>query len=77
MNTPYPLPSHKPYTPVRVHQLFRAAGITLAQWATSNGYKPQDVYLVTGGRVKARHGRSHDIAVKLGLKLPVEKLNAA
>ena len=51
--------------------------MTIAEWAVANGYKPRDVYQVTGGRVKARHGRAHEIAVKLGLKLPVEKLNAA
>lgn len=76
MNTPYSLPSHKPLTADRVHQLFTAAGITLAQWAIANNYKPRDVYLVTGGQIKARRGRSHEIAVKLGLKLPVEKLTA-
>lgn len=76
MNTPYPLPSTKAYTPARVHELFAAAGMSLAAWAEANGYKPQDVYLVTGGRVKARRGRSHEIAIKLGLKLPVEKICA-
>ena len=76
MNTPYPLPSHKPLTADRVHQLFAAAGITLAEWAIANDFEPRHVYLVTGGQIKGRRGRSHEIAVKLGLKLPVEKLTA-
>lgn len=75
-NTPYPLPSHKPYTSDRVRQLLSATGTTLAEWAVANGYKPRDVYQVTGGRVKAHHGRAHEIAIKLGMKLSVEKLTA-
>ncbi|WII93154.1 DNA-binding protein [Kingella negevensis] len=43
-------------------------GKTLADWARENNYTPRDVYLVVGGQNKARYGREHEIAVKLGLK---------
>lgn len=76
MDAPYPLPSHKPYDAKRVHELFNAAGISLSSWARQNGYQPSQVYLVTAGRVKASRGISHEIALKLGMKLPVEKICA-
>lgn len=55
-------------TPEQVKANFEREGKTLAQWARENGYKPRDVYLVTGGLNKAKYGKGHEIAVKLGLK---------
>ena len=52
---------------------FAKEGKTLAQWARENGYKPRDVYLVTGGLNKAKYGKGHEIAVKLGLKEKVSE----
>ena len=55
-------------TPEQVRQRFRSQGKTLNQWALENGFKPIAVYRVMGGIDKGNYGRSHEIAVKLGLK---------
>lgn len=52
----------------KLKENFAKEGKTLAQWARENNYKPRDVWLVVGGQNKARYGRGHEIAVKLGLK---------
>lgn len=76
MNAPYPPPTRKPYDGARVRELFRASGLSLAEWAKANGYTAAQVYDVTGGQLKGVRGRSHEIALKLGMKLPVEKICA-
>lgn len=43
-------------------------GITIKQWAEMNGYNPRFVYVVLDGKIKGTRGKSHEIAVKLGLK---------
>lgn len=52
----------------KLKENFEKDGKTFAQWARQNGYKPRDVWLVIGGQNKARYGKGHEIAVKLGLK---------
>ncbi|BBS91680.1 DNA-binding protein [Enterobacter hormaechei] len=52
----------------QVKTLFRQRGITFTQWAEENGYSRYEVYRVLNGQTKARYGKSHEIAVKLGLK---------
>ncbi|MEG5377582.1 DNA-binding protein [Enterobacter hormaechei] len=52
----------------QVKTLFRQRGITFTQWAEENGYGRYEVYRVLNGQTKARYGKSHEIAVKLGLK---------
>lgn len=47
---------------------FKKRGETFAGFARSHGWKPIDVYNVIGGVFKGNYGRSHDIAVALGLK---------
>lgn len=76
MNVPYPLPTTKPYTAEQVRQLFVAAGEAISTWAESNGYTRHEVYCVLGGQRKATRGRCHEIALKLGMKLPVSALAA-
>ena len=55
-------------TPDQVRAEFKAAGITLGQWAHNNGYRPAQVYRVISGVDKGYYGDAHEIAVKLGLK---------
>jgi gp16 family phage-associated protein len=55
-------------TPDQVKADFRAAGITISQWAREHGYTPRQVSLVLNGQIKGRYGKSHEIAKKLGLK---------
>jgi gp16 family phage-associated protein len=55
-------------TPEQLKAQFRSEGKTFSQWAKDNGYNPLDVYRVTNGLTKAKYGKGHEIAVKLGLK---------
>lgn len=45
------------------------SGITITQWAEQRGYPRELVYRVLNGQLKARFGRSHEIAVALGMKV--------
>lgn len=58
-------------TPDQVRTELYAQGITLKQWAETNGYPAPEVYKVMSGERKGLYGRAHEIAVKLGLKAPV------
>ncbi|EOX6774863.1 DNA-binding protein [Salmonella enterica subsp. enterica serovar Manhattan] len=55
-------------TAEQVKNLLRQQGKTITEWANENGYTRNDVYRVLNGQVKARYGKGHEIAVKLGLK---------
>ena len=55
-------------TSEQVKSLFRQRGITFTRWAEENGYNRSEVYRVLNGQAKANYGKSHEIAVKLGLK---------
>lgn len=58
----------KVLTPEQVKQSFQQRGITITQWAESQGYRRNAVYRVLNGNDKALYGQAHEIAVKLGLK---------
>lgn len=45
-------------------------GVTLKQWAEANNYPIAEVYKIMSGERKGLYGRGHEIAVKLGLKVP-------
>lgn len=77
MDIPYPLPSRKPYTGERVKELFQAAGVAISAWAEANNYTRHQVYMVINGQFKGRRGTSHEIALRLGMKLSAEQLAAA
>ncbi|MDA8254173.1 MAG: DNA-binding protein [Betaproteobacteria bacterium] len=55
-------------TPEEVKATFKHKGISIAQWATANGYSTNLVFEVLSGRKKGDRGQSHKIAVALGLK---------
>lgn len=55
-------------TPTEVKAEFRARGKTFSSWAKENGYDPTHVSRVLNGTIKASYGKSHEIAMKLGLK---------
>lgn len=55
-------------TPEQVKAEFKRKGISIAQWATANGFSTNLVFEVLAGRKKAVRGQSHKIAVALGLK---------
>lgn len=48
--------------------LFIERGETVAGWAKAHGFEPQLVYAVLAGRLAARRGKAHHIAIALGLK---------
>lgn len=60
----------KPLTAEQVKQQFQSRGETLTDWADRHGYDRNYVYRVLNGQNKALYGRGHEIAVKLGMKLP-------
>jgi gp16 family phage-associated protein len=55
-------------TPTQVKTKFKAEGKTFTAWAKEYGYNRHTVYLVLNGQLKATFGKSHEIAVALGLK---------
>jgi gp16 family phage-associated protein len=48
--------------------MFRLQGISVAEFARSEGFDTHLVYQVIYGRVKGNRGQSHNIAIALGLK---------
>ena len=55
-------------TPQQARDALAASGTSLTQWALENKVSPNLVGDVLSGRNKASRGKSHTIAVKLGLK---------
>lgn len=47
---------------------FFISGESVAEWARERGFSLQLTYAVLNGRLRARRGESHRIAVALGLK---------
>ena len=47
---------------------FEARGETVTQWAKKRGYSRSLVHAVLSGQIKGIRGKSHLIAVELGLK---------
>lgn len=52
----------------QVKSQLKRHGITVAEWARTNGHEVGQVRDVLRGRAKGQYGASHAIAVKLGLK---------
>lgn len=57
-------------TAEQVKQRLFNQGMTISGWARVNGYSPRMVSCVLNGQIKGHFGKSHEIAVKLGLKSP-------
>ena len=47
---------------------FLATGMTISQWAKDHGYSYSSVQQVISGRSQNIRGKSHEIAVLLGIK---------
>lgn len=67
--TPKPPRKKAPLTADQVREKFAKEGKTIKQWAKENNYDPNRVYRVLAGLEKCLYGKSHEIAVKLGLKV--------
>ncbi|MGE4191809.1 MAG: DNA-binding protein [Pseudodesulfovibrio sp.] len=55
-------------TSEQVREDFKRKGISISQWAVSNGFPPNLVYDILAERRNPTRGQTHRIAVKLGLK---------
>ena len=58
----------KTLTREQVKRNFGVSGISVSGWAKEHGFGRHLVHSVLSGRLKARIGKSHKIAVLLGLK---------
>ncbi len=67
----------QPLTPDQVRAQFRARGQSFKEWALEHGWDHKAVSRVLTGCEKGYRGRSHEIAVALGLKLPADESSAA
>lgn len=66
----------KPLTADQVREQFKARGETITAWAARHGYPRRDVYNVIAGVSKGWWGRTHEIAIALGMKLPADESSA-
>lgn len=64
-------------TPAQVKAEFKRQGKTFTQWAKDRNYPINRVHRVLNGFEKCLYGKSHDIAVELGLKAAPEEDNTA
>lgn len=55
-------------TPKQIRKEFSSQGASISEWAVENGFNPSQVFNVLAGRNKGRRGKSHRIAVLLGMK---------
>lgn len=55
-------------TPDEVKENLQIRGLSIAEWARENGFSPKQVYQALNAKHKPTRGKSHQIAVKLGLK---------
>lgn len=61
----------------RTRAEFKQAGRSISEWARSQGFEPSLVYTVLSGRNRGTRGKSHEIAVRLGLKTLLEETAVA
>jgi gp16 family phage-associated protein len=54
----------------QVRKEFKRKGVSIREWATANDFSPTLVYniLSSKSRLSCDYGKSHQIAVRLGLK---------
>lgn len=64
-----PLGGEEPLrTPEQVRSCFERSGISVADWARSQGFSLVLTRMVAAGKRKCLRGQSHQIAVALGMK---------
>lgn len=52
----------------QVRAWFEEEGITVSEWARQHGFGRAEVYALLLGRTRGRRGKSHQVALALGLK---------
>jgi len=58
----------KLYTAEEVKAIFKAEGVSLTEWAKTNGFPRSVVYAVVNGKSRGDSGEAHHVAVALGMK---------
>ena len=57
----------------RIRGEFKQAGRSISGWSREQGFDPGLVYSILAGKNHGTRGRSHDIAVRLGLKTTLQR----
>lgn len=65
-----------PMTPQQIKAQFRERGESVGQWADAHGFPRDVVYRVLNQRSPAWRGKTHEVAVALGLKPNPAKTSA-
>lgn len=60
---------HETITPQEAKDMLASKGISIRSWALEHGFSPTLVQMVLTGRRKTRIGKSHNVAVMLGIKV--------
>lgn len=60
--------THNIKTPEQVKEDFSKKGISISAWAKKNGFSREYVHTILSGKRKCNIGKSHNIAVLLGIK---------
>ena len=55
-------------TPEEARAAIQRTGVPITQWAIANGFSPNLVFEVLAGRRTPTRGKTHQIAVALGIK---------
>lgn len=56
-------------TAPELREEFERLGLSIAEWARTRGFSPPLVYQILAGRKRCARGKSHEIALALGLKV--------
>jgi len=56
-------------TPQQARDNLYAQGISISEWARREGFSKNLVFTILQGRRLCRFGKSHEVAIKLGLKV--------
>lgn len=57
----------------RIKAEFNQAGVSVSDWARANDFEASLVYAILAGKNRGSRGKSHVIAMKLGLKSPLRE----
>ncbi|MEO8390676.1 DNA-binding protein [Polaromonas sp.] len=57
----------------RIKAEFNQAGVSVSDWARANDFEVSLVYAILSGKSRGLRGKSHEIALKLGLKSPLRE----
>ncbi len=56
------------FSPTEIKASFKEHGVSISTWAQAHAFDPRLVYAVLAGKNQSTRGKSHQIALALGLK---------